>query len=904
MEYILLVVVIIILILQNINYSKDRNSLRGDINILNKKLNDLYNLLNTKEVHKLDEKEHVKEVVKETIEPPIEVPESKEPTVSKVLKVSDTPTYPNVIKLTDKDVGIIKNILATAKESNDYKTLIKLRSKMIDVLQITEVKEKTDLEFIKTIIKDYNYYANNKPLIEDSKIEKTDSNEQVSVDTTKHVASAKTVMTAAPTKREVEAPTLSIWEKFKQNNPDLEKFIGENLINKIGILILVLGISYFVKFAIDKNWINEPARVGIGILAGSLVLFIAHKLRKKYAPFSSVLVAGAIAIFYFTIYIAFHEYKLFGQEVAFAIMVVITAFSCLISLSYNRMELAILSLIGGFLVPFMVSTGSGNYIVLFTYIAILNIGILALAYFKKWQLLHILAFVFTMLLFGAWVLDDINAETPHYVGALIFGFTFYLIFIIINIINNLRYKGNLTKIQLSMLTINNFVFYGIGMLILSNFKPELTGLFTAFLAILNIGYSVLLYKKFGLDKRGVYLLIGLSLTFITLAIPVQFSGNSITVFWAIEAVLLMWLSQKSQIKNYRFASVIVQLLMLISLVLDWFVYTNIESDLSIVINTIFIAGILVIASFILVNYLLRNDTEKLRLYSFTFNPVLYRKYTRILAIIIGYLVGLFEVVYQSNQYFDFNSALAIILLYHLLFTTIFCFILYKNRTVSNDKVVNIIAVLNIVGFTLLFSRIPFWEFNNNLLYGTNTNIAYYLHMLSLVLVIALWYLVYNTNKKQKVFSIFNYKLAIWCAAFILVAITSTEVILQGLHILGVSADDLQLSEQYGATYEFISSAKNKIIKTGLPVLWGILAFILLLWGIKKRIKQLRIIALALLGLTIVKLFVYDISNVSETGKIIAFILLGVLILIISFVYQKIKVLVIDENKTPKNDEIV
>ena len=80
-----------------------------------------------------------------------------------------------------------------------------------------------------------------------------------------------------------------------------------------------------------------------------------------------------------------------------------------------------------------------------------------------------------------------------------------------------------------------------------------------------------------------------------------------------------------------------------------------------------------------------------------------------------------------------------------------------------------------------------------------------------------------------------------------------------------------------------------------------MSFVLLLWGIKKQIKQLRIIALTFLGLTIVKLFVYDINNVSETGKIISFILLGVLILIISFVYQKIKVLVIDENKTSKND---
>ena len=67
---------------------------------------------------------------------------------------------------------------------------------------------------------------------------------------------------------------------IQRKNPDIEKFIGENLINKIGILILVLGISFFVKYAIDKNWINEPARVGIGILCGALIMGVAHRLKK------------------------------------------------------------------------------------------------------------------------------------------------------------------------------------------------------------------------------------------------------------------------------------------------------------------------------------------------------------------------------------------------------------------------------------------------------------------------------------------------------------------------------------------------------------------------------------------------------------------------------------------------
>ena len=217
-----------------------------------------------------------------------------------------------------------------------------------------------------------------------------------------------------------QEPTKTFWENFRENNPDLEKFIGENLINKIGILILVLGISYFVKYAIDKDWINEPARVGIGMLSGALIMGIAHKLRKKYAAFSSVFVAGAIAVFYFTIGVAFHTYHLFGQTAAFIIMVLITVFSCLVSLSYNRKELAILSLIGGFAVPFMVSTGQENYVVLFTYILILNIGILALAYYKKWGIINILSYIFTVILYGAWLFKDLDEKVPHYLGALLF----------------------------------------------------------------------------------------------------------------------------------------------------------------------------------------------------------------------------------------------------------------------------------------------------------------------------------------------------------------------------------------------------------------------------------------------------------------------------------------------------
>lgn len=100
----------------------------------------------------------------------------------------------------------------------------------------------------------------------------------------------------------IRAPKPSFFER----NPDLEKFIGENLVSKIGIAILVLAIGFFVKFAIDSDWIGPVGRVGIGLLAGGILVFLAHRLRTNYKAFSSVLVGGGLAVFYFTITLAYH----------------------------------------------------------------------------------------------------------------------------------------------------------------------------------------------------------------------------------------------------------------------------------------------------------------------------------------------------------------------------------------------------------------------------------------------------------------------------------------------------------------------------------------------------------------------------------------------------------------------
>ena len=129
--------------------------------------------------------------------------------------------------------------------------------------------------------------------------------------------------------------------------------------------------------------------------------------------------------------------------------------------------------------------------------------------------------------------------------------------------------------------------------IIHNWGIDFKGLFTLLLAIYNVVYAIILYRKFGLDKNAIYLLIGLALTFVTLTIPLQFDGNQITLFWAAEAVLLFWLSQKSNIERFKWGAIVVQILTVASLLMDWAKYDYQIQSLQIIANPLFIAGFFV-----------------------------------------------------------------------------------------------------------------------------------------------------------------------------------------------------------------------------------------------------------------------------------------------------------------------
>ena len=677
---------------------------------------------------------------------------------------------------------------------------------------------------------------------------------------------------------------------FFERNPDLEKFIGENLANKIGIGVLVLGIGFFVKYAIDQEWIGVVGRVFIGILCGGLLLAVAHKLRKTFVAFSSVLVGGGLAVLYLTIAIAYHEYHIFSQPAAFIIMVVITGFAVVLSLAYNRVELAILAILGGFGSPFMVSTGQGNYVVLFTYIFILDVGMLVLAYYKKWNLVNIVSYVSTVLLFTVWLVGGFEPDNSSMVwGGLTFATLFYLVFFAMNIINNLKERVSFGNVEITLLLSNTFLYYAAGMTLLNgDVADDFKGLFTTALAVFNFVFAYTLHKSGRVDKNLVYLLIGLVLTFISLAAPIQLEGNYITLFWSAEAVLLLWLSQKSGIRLMKLASVVITALMIISLLMDWAqLYRNesVEISLNIIFNKAYITSLFSLASLAITLYLLRFEkAEK------TENVKLYKYALTVATIIILYTGNFLELQYQLVRHsFDYATQNVIIGSYNMLFLS--GLLWFSNKLTVPQDVKNSFAFIGVVAMLsyLFFYHYQIIDCRNDYLQNSYPVLGFAFHYVFLILLLFVVGLSLKRIRQLKEFNEKTYNLYSWFYVFFFVFITSAELD----HVVAIWA------YTPGDSLDHILNQNHKI---GYPILWGITSFILIALGLKRKLKHLRIISLSLFLITLLKLFLVDIRGISEGGKIAAFISLGVLLLVVSFMYQRLKKLLLaDAAVDPSNN---
>jgi uncharacterized membrane protein len=376
-------------------------------------------------------------------------------------------------------------------------------------------------------------------------------------------------------------------------NRTVENFIGLRLIHLVGIVVLVIGLSIGVKYAIDRNLISEAMRIGLAYGAGVVLYALSLQLKKKYSGFSAILFSGALASLYFTTYAAFVYYNMISSAVAFVIMVLLTAYTVWQAIAYDRQEIALLGLVGAYAIPFLISKNADKPELFFLYISLINIGAAFLSIKKLWKYTARAAQIITWLLFVAWAAIRFKPEFKA-TGFLFMSF-FFLLFFFIVIAFKTYHKQKLTFNDTLQLLFNNVALY-IGALFVFGYSfanadlAEITIIMSGFVALQAILFYYLWRDELFSIKVLSYIALGLFVLFIAL----QWSGFTVTLLWLLVAVIVFTWGVISKSVSARLAAIILLGITLGKLVaLDSLTFTPVQK----VIAYIVLGVLLLVISF-------------------------------------------------------------------------------------------------------------------------------------------------------------------------------------------------------------------------------------------------------------------------------------------------------------------
>jgi len=351
------------------------------------------------------------------------------------------------------------------------------------------------------------------------------------------------------------------FSKKVQNNfgsKSMEDFLVGNLLLNISIIAFVLGVGFFLKYSIDKDWIPIWGRIFIGIGIAFGMIAGAIKIRENSDKlFSEVLFGGAIAILYLSVYAGFalDGFAFLSFTTAFVSMLAITALAGFISLRYDSLPTAVFGLIGGFATPFLINSGYENVEGLMIYILILNLGVFYISFSKRWSLLNILAFALTAII----ELSSARFADEKFTFLLVIYSVIFVIYSIVPFIREIRKKDIKLDTELTVLFGANIVVY---LLASAKLFLDYGYEFKYFSIITTLTALYLFFYAFKLKKEGKFtnnlysLITAKAIGLLVLTPAILLDGRALSAVWAVEASILLFISQKSNNKNHLYFGMI------------------------------------------------------------------------------------------------------------------------------------------------------------------------------------------------------------------------------------------------------------------------------------------------------------------------------------------------------------
>jgi len=649
-----------------------------------------------------------------------------------------------------------------------------------------------------------------------------------------------------------KSPTLA--ERFSNRFGDisLEELLFGNIILKIAIVAFILGIGLFLKYSIDKDWIPIWGRVLIGIAVGIAMLIAGIRMiNNKHKLFSESLFGGGIAVLYLSIFAAFalKGFMFIPATYAFIGMIAITILAGFISVRFDAKSTAIFGLIGGFATPFLLSSGSGNYVGLLSYMLMLNLGVLFISIHKKWSLLSWMAFGITSLA----TLATVTRTTNDFSVLVLLYAAFFIIYSIVPFINEIRNREDALNQPSVFLFWANFIVAILSYLSLfEHYHIEL--IYYAVVSILLAGYLLLyasvLTKRELLLKNLFYIVLAQAIALLLVTPAFIFSGSSLTIVWAVESLMLLWIATKNSEATYAlfaltgFVITLVRYLTFdISFGYEQLTYTTHKAEVLAYVQSLAITSFFVIGSMFAAYKLIK----KSRL-DFKYLTVSQVQWSLFLGTFLsGYFVLNFITLLITHSY-HLNLFSTI----YMLLIALFSLILSKSEYTQSAKAI----IYMFIGFLIL-------GFISNIFSISSGNTM--ISLVNFLLFMAVSGFIYTLMFKESNATISNYKL-------------STIMLSSGVGLLFIF-----LNVEVYHLVKLYSPAGTKFAITLLWITFGISLFV---YGIIKNIKASKLVGTGLILISILKAFFVDLANLDSIYRIVLFLILGAILFALSYFYQR------------------
>ena len=636
----------------------------------------------------------------------------------------------------------------------------------------------------------------------------------------------------------------------KRQEGEFEFKFGSQVFTGIGAVAVMLGVGFFLKYAFDNNLITEIMRIVLGLAGGLLLAGIGEFTRRKYPLYGQILTGGGIGILYLSLFAAFAWYHLLSQFSAFFGMIIVTSLGVALAIRHDSVALAGFAVFGGFLTPFLLSTGENNPHQLFLYIALLDIGVAAIAFKKLWRMLALGAFFGTVLVYNSWFIDFFSKS--QWVIAEVYATLFFGIFLAISFLAHYFGKASEDEADLLLVTVNPALYFFASYAIIHGVHPGWAGGFTGLLSLFYFVLAYLVGSSDAASKKLQQFFAGVGVVLLVLIIPIQFDGKWITIGWALEVAVLTYLGFATASKYLRvFALGVFVLAFIRLLAFESIVPASAVPWANDRVFT-YIIAILCFTAAAALYRIRRHELDADEKVSITF--VSTGTY-----LLVGWLCTI--------EILDFHNSYWLSILWPLI-------ALGGGAISFAIRSFGLRLAVYATFLAALFRLFVFESAVDILTYTPIVNDRVYAFAVALLAMSAFTWLLYQKDRDE----------SRRAGPILFVAMNIMLLWLVSKEILDYFNQRLRLLPSYQQGIQRVRYASRS--NTALSIAWAVYAIALLVLGIIKRSSSARTLSIILFGIVIFKVFLYDTASLNNFYRFISFITLGVILLLTGYLYHR------------------